>query len=155
MDTGATEFATKVTKIDWATFHRQRRELVHRYAFDPSDELEGLISFLEDFQRAAAELLGRDVVFPGVKDVFEADDEFCQKMLRERGYIYCPHCLNDDLDSYGHEDSRKHTYQVMMCRHCGQTIAIRYDNPTLVTAEEMEEDLKQNESLDLSKVEGA
>jgi len=135
------EFAVKVTSLDWSSFHNQRRELIVRYANDPSNDLHGLICFLEAFQKLSVEKLGKEVVFPGLEEIFDVDREFCTKMLRERGYIYCPHCLGDEFDTLGQEDGKEHVYRCLMCIHCASEFAIRYENPTFVTTDELSKDI--------------
>lgn len=140
MDTTATEFANKVTKIDWSVFQLQKSELVRRYAFDPSVELKGLISFLEVFQKSASDLLGHDVVFLG-DDILTEDLAFCVRMLKDRNYVYCPYCLSDRMENNGIENSKNHLYDAHICAHCGRNFAIRYENPVLVSGEEMAADI--------------
>jgi len=141
MDTSATEFATKVTHIDWTVFHEQKSELVRRYAFDPSSELKGLISFLEVFQHAAAELLGKEVVFPKGDEILTEDLAFCIRMLKDRNYVYCPYCLCDKMENDGTENSKEHIYDAHICTHCGRSFAIRYSNPVIVSGEQMSADI--------------
>ena len=139
------DFNQVIEKMDWFEINNRRKELIVLNAKHPSDNLITSINLIETFQREFVILLGSAVVFPGFEfpDMFVDDVAFCKTMINDKGRIYCPYCLSNFFYPEGIPNNQHYDYRCLRCRHCEKSFAIRYNNPTPISIEEMKLDIEE------------